>query len=71
MAKYQVVTGWGYNIEQVVGDEMSRSEARELYEELHADWLELWNGEDIESEEAQMERPWLCVVHDNGDREAY
>jgi hypothetical protein len=71
MTNYQVVTGWGYNTEQVVGDEMSRSEARELYEELHTDWLETWSEDDIESEQAQMERPWLCCVDDNGDREIY
>ena len=54
---YKVMIGNEVTVQQG----LSRNEAIELYEELHADWLEKW-AEDyqrIETEQAQSERPWL------------
>ena len=67
--EYQVIIGWGFNNEDIVLETPDRSEAREVYEQYHIEWLEAWSEDDIESEQAQMERPWLCSVDDNGDRE--
>jgi len=71
MEKYQVIVGWGYNTEQLVGDEMSLNEARKLYIKLHAEWVDVWFDDEIESEEAQEDRPSLCVVREDGTVESY
>jgi len=69
---YKVMIGWGYNNEVTVAEGLSRNDARELYEELHADWLESWSDdyETFAEEQAQMERPWLIYTDQNGDSES-
>ena len=67
---YKIMTGWGFNNEVTVEAGVSRNEAIELYEELHADWLESCLSDECEKyneEQAQMKRPCLIYTDENGD----
>ena len=68
--EYQVIIGWGFNSEDVILETTDRSEAREVYEQYHIEWLEAWQDEDIDCERAQMERPYLCIVTEEDGRES-